>query len=84
MTGCSLDTDGDGNCPIHPKGCPSELAAMLARVCDAADAAIVSRDQDIPPHGAKGYVRVPERNALRAAVDAARVLLMRERTRTHD
>ncbi len=22
--GCELDTDGDGNCPIHPKGCPSE------------------------------------------------------------
>jgi len=20
--GCSLDTDGDGNCPIHPNGCP--------------------------------------------------------------
>jgi len=19
---CSLDTDGDGNCPIHPYGCP--------------------------------------------------------------
>jgi hypothetical protein len=20
--GCELDTDGDGNCPIHPSGCP--------------------------------------------------------------
>ncbi len=22
MQGCTLDTDGDGNCPIHPDGCP--------------------------------------------------------------
>ena len=21
--GCELDTDGDGNCPIHPNGCPT-------------------------------------------------------------
>lgn len=25
MKGCELDTDGDGNCPIHPKGCPREI-----------------------------------------------------------
>lgn len=31
-TGCPLDTDGDGNCPIHPKGCPTTdpLAAVKA------------------------------------------------------
>jgi hypothetical protein len=23
MKGCELDTDGDGNCPIHPNGCPA-------------------------------------------------------------
>lgn len=22
MKGCNRDTDGDGNCPLHPKGCP--------------------------------------------------------------
>lgn len=22
MQGCTLDTDHDGNCPIHPRGCP--------------------------------------------------------------
>lgn len=24
--GCTHDTDGDGNCPIHPLGCPESLA----------------------------------------------------------
>jgi hypothetical protein len=54
-----------------------ELTLVLARLCDAADAAIRSRDKDTPPFGAKGYVRCHERNALRAAIDAARALLTR-------
>jgi hypothetical protein len=28
---CRFDTDGDGNCPIHPKGCPP------ARTCSEVD-----------------------------------------------
>ena len=24
MESCKLDTDGDGNCPAHPDGCPKE------------------------------------------------------------
>jgi hypothetical protein len=27
MSGCELDTDGDGNCPKHPDGCASALWA---------------------------------------------------------
>ena len=27
MSGCELDTDGDGNCPKHPNGCASALWA---------------------------------------------------------
>lgn len=26
MKGCKLDTDGDGNCPVHPGGCPAPPA----------------------------------------------------------
>lgn len=25
--GCQFDTDGDGNCPFHPNGCPPEKAS---------------------------------------------------------
>lgn len=27
MPTCKLDTDGDGNCPLHPNGCLTALAA---------------------------------------------------------
>ena len=27
MSGCELDTDGDGNCPKHPNGCADALWA---------------------------------------------------------
>lgn len=28
--GCELDTDWDGNCPIHPRGCPLPEASPTA------------------------------------------------------
>jgi hypothetical protein len=56
-----------------------QLVELLTRLCDAADAALGSRDQDKPPHGAKGYVRKPERDALAAAVQAARKALQPKR-----
>lgn len=35
MKGCKLDNDGDGNCPLHPRGCPPEPdAAVIAIMGD--------------------------------------------------
>lgn len=35
MTGCALDTDGDGNCPVHPDGCfPAPQATTFTRTDD--------------------------------------------------
>lgn len=48
------------------------LVEVLRPLCDAADNALASRDQDTPPHGAKGYVRKPERDALVAALRVAK------------
>ena len=28
MKGCELDTDGDGNCPVHPTGCPVTMNGL--------------------------------------------------------
>lgn len=39
--GCTLDTDGDGNCPMHPNGCPIDALARaktqdhITRLVDA-------------------------------------------------
>lgn len=30
VKGCALDTDGDGNCPIHPDGCAEAEASKVA------------------------------------------------------
>ena len=37
MQGCTLDTDGDGNCPIHSDGCPK---FDLTDVIDMTDEAV--------------------------------------------
>jgi hypothetical protein len=31
MKGCKFDTDSDGNCHIHPQGCPSEIVIAELR-----------------------------------------------------
>lgn len=32
MTGCSRDTDGDGNCHAHPRGCPDPRPVAVALI----------------------------------------------------
>lgn len=35
MQGCNLDTDHDGNCPIHPRGCPGAEVEDLTHLAEA-------------------------------------------------
>lgn len=45
--GCERDTDGDGNCPGHPEGCPA-VRCTLPHKCPGPD---LTRDPVACPHG---------------------------------
>lgn len=49
MSGCELDTDGDGNCPRHPDGCPEPGSVTLSA---EGRQTIVLRDVDCAACGA--------------------------------